>query len=85
MTLMWMAALGWFSPRLLLGNYYLLFVIMTAILVEVFFCRLHTFISGALQLKDANFNVVKTMRLRDVFHQPMALLEGNVSFQFQVI
>ena len=39
--------------------------------------RLHTYVSGFIDLRDRNFNKYKTLKLRDIFHNALITMNGN--------
>lgn len=39
--------------------------------------RLHTYVPGAFVLRDKHYQILKSLRLRDVFHNPLHLLANN--------
>ena len=39
--------------------------------------RLHTYVPGAFVLRDRNYQITRSLRLRDIFHKPIHLLANN--------
>ena len=42
--------------------------------------RLHTYVGGSFHMCDENFNVINQLRLRDIFHKPLTLLENATTY-----